>query len=639
MGQRTRNHIIEEESRMFFKKSIPQLWVYRDKHDDYGIDCEIEIFDDLGNPTGIVFWVQLKATDSKDQKIIKTINFSSEKMTQFLAYDIPVLIVRYSSYNQNLFFRWAKNFKDRKSSKKSVNFKFSDADVWTSNSHIEIVKYLKKQILIKQGRLQFPITVSISKDLSDQKLIAPYSYLTIIKSCLANHKKYFSLVQRPEDSFLQIYVDNQGLVSSLCDLSLARMKITFQDVNNINQDLLEKHILVTITQCLFDIGKVDLGNQLIFKNNLLSFLKNNENYLSSILSHLLEGEYFSTTLNELSQYFKENEHDNILGTMMSIILLSKRRNFDDEKLFIIEKFLEEQLVIAKSREENLSIASTLYNLGNFYRSFGEINKALTHYLEVRKYNASYKNHSYYLFEIGGLLFLKGKPSYASKFYQKSIDLKTNYPLAKALLADSLLYSGKYFQALGKYDEFLNEISIDCPNPDEWFLKYSCLKTILQNGYAEIQSRDSIKANNFVEKGEYEKALEFDLLDSLAWYNLAIKEIKQNNNVVAFLFFSISALLDNRDCETWTNATFSGFTEEIDPSLLVNVIRTAYFYNGQEYINYVYEFMQMKNLPPEVLNSIIELIDNTVEEKIEEPFLVRNFFNENEFVEINMNSNS
>ncbi|MBE8726242.1 DUF4365 domain-containing protein [Flavobacterium hungaricum] len=638
MSQRTRNHIIEEESRMFFKKSIPQMWVYRDKHDDYGIDCEIEIFDEQGNPTGTVFWVQLKGTDSKDQNLIKSINFSSEKMTQFLAYDIPVLIVRYSSYNQNLFFRWAKNVRDMQPSKKSVNFKFSDTDVWTSNSHIEIIKYLKNQILIKQGRLQFPITVSISKELNNPKFIAPHSYLTIIKSCLANHKKYFSLVQRSEDSFLQIYVDSQGLVSSLCDLSLARMKITFQDVNNINSDLLVKHILVTITQCLFDVGKGDLGNQLIFKNNLLSFLKNNEDYLSSILSHLLEGEYFSTTVNELSQYFKENKHDNILETMMSILLLSKRKSFDDEKLLIIENFLEEQLAIAKLRENNLSIAGTLYNLGNFYRSVGEIDKALTHYIEVRKYNASYKKHSYYLFEIGGLLFLKGKPSYASRFYQKAIELKTNHPLAKALLADALLYSGKYLQALEKYDEFLNEISVDCPNPDEWFLKYSCLKTILQNGYPETQTRDSMKANDFVEKGECEKALEFDLLDSLAWYNLAVTEIKQSNNITAFLFFSISALLDNRDCEAWTNATFSGFIEEIDFSLLVNVIRTAYFYNGQEYINYVYESMQKKNLKPEVLNTIIELIDNTVEERIEEPFLLRNFFNENEFIEITMNSN-
>ena len=142
MSQRTRNHIIEEESRTFLKKTIPQMWVYRDKYDDYGIDCEVEIFDEQGNPTGIVFWVQLKGTDSKDEKLIKRINFSSEKMTQFLAYDIPVLIVRYSSYNQNLLFRWAKNVRDMQSSKKSVNFKFSDADVWTSNTHIEIVKYL-----------------------------------------------------------------------------------------------------------------------------------------------------------------------------------------------------------------------------------------------------------------------------------------------------------------------------------------------------------------------------------------------------------------------------------------------------------------------------------------------------------------
>ena len=61
MGVRTRNHILEDKSRNIFNEIIPEKWVVRDKGKDYGIDCEVEIFDDYGNPTGIVFYVQLKA--------------------------------------------------------------------------------------------------------------------------------------------------------------------------------------------------------------------------------------------------------------------------------------------------------------------------------------------------------------------------------------------------------------------------------------------------------------------------------------------------------------------------------------------------------------------------------------------------
>ena len=84
MGQRTRNHLIEDESRLFFKKSLPKFWVCRDKNDDYGIDCEVEIFDNKGNSTGLVFWVQLKGTDSDKNKTIKissTHSPSSQKLS------------------------------------------------------------------------------------------------------------------------------------------------------------------------------------------------------------------------------------------------------------------------------------------------------------------------------------------------------------------------------------------------------------------------------------------------------------------------------------------------------------------------------------------------------------------------------
>lgn len=86
---RTRNHLLEEESRDFLKKSLPKVWVYRDKGGDYGIDCEVEVFDDQGRPTGLVFWVQLKATDSSSQKQISNLQLKQKKLLQFIGYCNP----------------------------------------------------------------------------------------------------------------------------------------------------------------------------------------------------------------------------------------------------------------------------------------------------------------------------------------------------------------------------------------------------------------------------------------------------------------------------------------------------------------------------------------------------------------------
>ncbi|UBZ13493.1 DUF4365 domain-containing protein [Flagellimonas marinaquae] len=65
---RSRTHILEEESLLELKKILPIEWVIREKPKDYGIDIEVEIFTSKGEYTGIVFWIQLKATDSKQFK-------------------------------------------------------------------------------------------------------------------------------------------------------------------------------------------------------------------------------------------------------------------------------------------------------------------------------------------------------------------------------------------------------------------------------------------------------------------------------------------------------------------------------------------------------------------------------------------
>ena len=52
MSSRTRAHILEDESRNQFHALLPGHWVVRDKNKDYGIDCEVELFDTNGEAIG-----------------------------------------------------------------------------------------------------------------------------------------------------------------------------------------------------------------------------------------------------------------------------------------------------------------------------------------------------------------------------------------------------------------------------------------------------------------------------------------------------------------------------------------------------------------------------------------------------------
>ena len=633
MGQRTQNHLIEDESRLFFKKSLPKKWVCRDKSDDYGIDCEVEIFDETGNSTGLVFWVQLKGTDSKIDKIIKNIYFKNEKIIQFINYDIPVVIVRYSTAKQLFYYRWTKNITNFKQKSKNINLSFYEINLWNETSFNDVTNYLEKQLIIKQGKVKFPIkTVVAREDFDEEKKIIPYSNITNIKRCLKSHEKYFNLTNDINDSLLQIKVNIDKIVFSFSDFVFAEMKIDFKSLEEEHFDNLTQFVLITFAQSLFDIGKSNLGNDVINENNLLSIIKTKKEFIIGILEHLLQGKYFAETLNELIIFFRESKDDNLIQIMLTILLMSNKKNLDETQLILYESFLEEQVKISIDRKNKLGSAAAYYNLGNFNRNKGEYNKALQLYLFARKFNPLYKSRSYYYYELAGILFLLKKFHFASKFYMKAIELKTDYHLAKALLADSLMYSGNYQTAITKLDEFLNEQVTSSTN-DEWHLKYSCLKTFLEHGYPTSQNRNEEQAIIQTELGEFVKAIEFDLLYDLAWFNYGIEEVQKNNVESAFLAFTFSALLSTADIEAWTNATLTGLDSKIELTLLIYVIRTAYFYNGIDYITYISN--QIKLNAPEKLDVLMELIDNTIENKTEEPTLIRLFDEEFKYTTIDI----
>jgi hypothetical protein len=96
MPIRPLQHQLEDISRDEFSSLLPREWVVRDKNKDYGIDVEVEVFDSKGYSTGLVFWVQLKATESTKESDRKKVPLDIETIEYYKSLDLPVLIARYS---------------------------------------------------------------------------------------------------------------------------------------------------------------------------------------------------------------------------------------------------------------------------------------------------------------------------------------------------------------------------------------------------------------------------------------------------------------------------------------------------------------------------------------------------------------
>lgn len=105
--KRPRQHQLETESKRHFESVLPSRWVYRPLDQDYGIDGEIEIFDDSEYATGYKILVQLKATDETDIEKGLRLRLPLSKMKYYKSLDLPVLIVKYHSPSGSLYHRWS----------------------------------------------------------------------------------------------------------------------------------------------------------------------------------------------------------------------------------------------------------------------------------------------------------------------------------------------------------------------------------------------------------------------------------------------------------------------------------------------------------------------------------------------------
>jgi tetratricopeptide (TPR) repeat protein len=101
MPKRDRNHELETESQRAFEAAMPSSLVARPVSDDYGVDREVEVFDN-GKTTGLTFKVQLKGTDKSGS----TRRVKRDHLTYWNSLDVPVLLVSYEAPTRVLRARW-----------------------------------------------------------------------------------------------------------------------------------------------------------------------------------------------------------------------------------------------------------------------------------------------------------------------------------------------------------------------------------------------------------------------------------------------------------------------------------------------------------------------------------------------------
>lgn len=89
LPKRPKSHIVGSRALMELENILPEHWIVRPTHDDYGIDCEIEIVDEDGSVTGALLKCQIKGTEQKRNSV--TVKTST--IRYWLGIPVPVILV------------------------------------------------------------------------------------------------------------------------------------------------------------------------------------------------------------------------------------------------------------------------------------------------------------------------------------------------------------------------------------------------------------------------------------------------------------------------------------------------------------------------------------------------------------------
>lgn len=591
MPIRTRSHELESESIKKFESYIPSKWVFRKKDPDYGIDGEIEIFDDTGKTTGLFINVQIKSTDATDIKDCLQESFKVETLKYYSSLGYPVLIAKYSSKYDKFFYTWAhsKNRSPIQKGQQYVTVRFPEENLLSTEIFFRLKEDVVNFLNYKKHKLHSPFKLHLfvnHPSFSKPDLVQQF------RQYAGKHEVHIEICEpEDKDAIGKIVINKEHVIISIGGDS-ASFTFSHHDTNEEILADLNISLAILLSQIGYDIFSAKLAGP-VYKQSTF-FNK------PGLLKGLLECFYFTK---EFDLVFKAskwavNLKDNVDEVLIFSALLYHHYNKSSrEEQILVEKLFLLLNQYYSKKHDKIRMASSHYNLGNFYISKKEYLKALHHYNKVRKLNPNYSERHYYWYELGGIFFDAGKIKCASQAYKKSLEIKEEHD-ARAKYADTLLYMGEYSGAVEEFERFA-KIVTERPEPF-WCLKLITIKEIIDKFGIKDGNRDIDSSHKIILKEEsptkedFEKAIQLDPLNSLPWYELGHIYFHEKNFGKSFLAYLWTALCTDENLEAWTYAFFIAFSNfpknEDTTALLGNIFMAAYERNGEKFISYLFDFI-------------------------------------------------
>lgn len=567
--ERTRNHIIEDESENILKMLIPSEWVLRKLSPDYGIDYMVEIFKQ-NKATGAHFFLQLKGTDKRSIKGVISFQLSKKHIDYYAKLSLPLLLVYVSVKTGDVWAKWMNRIVTGKGAA-SRSILFSSNDLLTK----EKVQLIAENLSLKSNPIRVNYRGVKNKNLR-----------SFLDRWLGNIFEE-NLAKSKNDIADEISLEFDETAADIIRVKIVDERFLL-DTKAVIPKIFEEELLM-----IPEVDALPSSLEDIFYSFSKALLARNSKAAIHLLLKLLpnrEVTDFVDTISVIAKCISSKEYAQIeqLGntaidkTNFNVFQLLYMALFEYPNDNEVNRIKETLLLhaISKSKDERFT-GLLYYNLANHYHNSGKRREAIFHCLHARKKEPDYHNRGYWYRDLAGMLFLEKRYSASARMYCKCLtfDRFASEPLTLALAADAHLMARHFEESLELFEKY---VAVEKDPDIEFVLKKQAIKTIKDrfglNGQYSPSSASKMfeeigKKNQLSSKKELDRCLAMDPLCPQACFQEGLNLRKEGKYEEACISFLISALVADWDISSWLNSFFMAV--EARNHMMSNVLPLAF----------------------------------------------------------------
>ena len=595
MPMRPRSHQLESESRTRLQDFIPSQWVCRFLDQDYGVDAEIEIFEDSGAATGYKFLVQLKSTDEQDQRKAMSLRMPFNKMKYYESLDLPLLIVKYHAPTNQLFARWFHSLDPYygRQGKENITFNFDNDDILSDSKLIKFMKDVEMYRDIRSPRLPDPLYISVTVEGGKFHGIPAYEILS--------HLREISTQIQPRISFEMsrgYYPNEIKITKEILSIKMAGAYTTYLHTHgkyeiegrNIYSDIMVM-LGIAIARENHEIEAANIVDPFLLESSIIDIPE----LAGRISTFLAKAGKLQQALEVAEKLF---QNDFTVNAAWNIILphmlqIGKQSIDESRSMAVHLKWISQ---VVEKRGDLFRAGTLRYNAARLYLQIADWREAIREYRCAGRLDKSYLDREYYWRELAGALFSCSKYKMSAKLYNISLSINEDKH-TRLCYADALMFSGAYMEAEKSFEIGLANSEIgNREYRTEWCLKRQACSFLQETLHLDRQSRRKPElpdpfiphelGNETIERICW-KALESDALFSLAWFNLGISFNQKEHYDKAMMYFLLAALSNPCDSEAWLNTLILAYNKS-DMNFFAHILQSGFERIGERFLLSVIE---------------------------------------------------